>query len=292
MVRNGLLSWEFAKVTRERPNLNAKCIQILHNFGGILLGLLMLANSILEPGGPKPSVVVATPKVIVKYDPRASLVERMRNDEAARDTAAKGETLPPPVEPMVPVAQSADHVAKAEAVQVAAPAAVTRATEDANARSVRLAKKKAERVRRQRLARERARGVQQAASQQQSQPYYGYAPQPTYGPFAGWWADRVRLSWASQQLGPPQCDQALSFVALPIQNARKVKLPTRKGRVQRGRNHCGCLNASKWNERQRPKAASCLHQVVTLLRQRAFGVAPPIRWLPAPAHSDAYSQSG
>jgi hypothetical protein len=47
----------------------------------------MLANSILEPGGPKPSVVVATPKVIVKYDPRASLVERMRNDEAARDTA-------------------------------------------------------------------------------------------------------------------------------------------------------------------------------------------------------------
>jgi hypothetical protein len=87
---------------------------------------------------------------------------------------------------MVPVAQSADHVAKAEAVQVAAPATVTTATEDANARSVRLAKKKAERVRRQRLARERARGVQQAASQQQSQPYYGYAPQPTYGPFAGW----------------------------------------------------------------------------------------------------------
>jgi hypothetical protein len=156
--------------------------------GAILIGLLMLANSVLEPGGPKPSVVMATPTVIVKHDPRASLVERLRNDEAARDTAAKGETLRPAIEPVIPVAQPAGHMtpAKAEAMQVAAPAPVTTAPEDANARSVRLAKKKAERLRRQRLARERARKVQQAASQQKIQPYYGYAPQPTYGPFAGW----------------------------------------------------------------------------------------------------------
>src|SRR5829696_7682800 len=109
--------------------------------GAVLLGLLMIANSVLEPGGPKPSVV--TPKVIVKHDPRASLVERLRTEEAARDAAAKGEALPPPAEPVVPVAQPDDHMtpAKPEAVRVAAPAAVTTATEDANARSGRLAKK-------------------------------------------------------------------------------------------------------------------------------------------------------
>src|SRR5829696_7845128 len=154
--------------------------------GAVLLGLLMIANSVLEPGGPKPSVV--TPKVIVKHYPRASLVERLRTEEAAREAAAKGETLAPPLEPVVPIAQPDDRMtpAKAETVQVATPAAVTTGTEDANARSVRLAKKKAERVRKQRLARERAREVQPAASQQQNQPYYGYAPQPTYGPFAGW----------------------------------------------------------------------------------------------------------
>jgi hypothetical protein len=161
--------------------------------GAVLLGLLMLANSVLDPGAPKPRVVTAPPQVIVKHDPRASLVERLRTEEAAREAAAKGEPLASPVsfrEPAVPAAQRAEPgtPAQAEPVQVSAPAAVTTATptEDVDARSMRLARKKAERVRKQRLARERARAVQQAASQQQNQPYYGYAPQPTYGPFAGW----------------------------------------------------------------------------------------------------------
>jgi hypothetical protein len=162
--------------------------------GAVLLGLLMLANSVLDPGRPKPSVVAAAPQVIVKHDPRASLVERLRTEEAAREAAAKGKPLASPVsfgEPVVPATQRAEPgtPAQAEPVQVSAPAAVTTATptEDADARSMRLAaRKKAERVRKQRLARERARAVQQAASQQQNQPYYGYAPQPTYGPFAGW----------------------------------------------------------------------------------------------------------
>ena len=155
--------------------------------GAVLLGLLMLANSVLDPGGPKPSVVTATPKVIVKHDPRASLVERLRTEEAAREAAAKGQPLASPVsfgESVVPATQRAEPgtPAQAEPVQVSAPAAVTTATptEDADARSMRLARKKAERVRKQRLARERARAVQRDPE------YYGYAPQPTYGPFAGW----------------------------------------------------------------------------------------------------------
>jgi hypothetical protein len=93
-------------------------------------------------------------------------------------------------EPVVPYPQRAEPgtPVQAEPVPVAAPAAVTTATrtEDANARSLRLARKEAQRVRKQRMARDRARAVQQAASQQQNQLYYGYAPQPTYGPFAGW----------------------------------------------------------------------------------------------------------
>ncbi len=161
--------------------------------GAVLLGLLMLANSVLDPGAAKPSVVTAKPQVIVKHDPRASLVERLRTEEAAREAAAKGKPLASPVsfgEPVVPATQRAEPgtPAQAEPVQVSAPAAVTTATptEDVDARSMRQARKKAERVRKQRLARERARAVQQAASQQQNQLYYGYAPQPTYGPFAGW----------------------------------------------------------------------------------------------------------
>jgi hypothetical protein len=166
--------------------------------GGVLLGLLMLANSVLEPDGPRPSVVKKTPKVIVKHDPRASLVERLRAEEAAQKAAVKRETSALPVtvaEPVAPVTPGAVPVmppaaqAQAEPVQLSAPAAVTTATptEDVAARAVRLARKKikAERLRKQRLARERARALE-LALRQQDQLYYGYAPRPTYGPFSGW----------------------------------------------------------------------------------------------------------
>jgi len=163
--------------------------------GAVLLGLLMLTNFVLEPGGPEPRVVKATPKMIVKHEPGASLVERLRTEEAAQEAAAKRETPAPPVPvaDLVPVTQRAEPMAppaaqaQAEPVQVSAPAAVTTATstEDAAARAVRLARKiKAERVRKQRLA--RARALEQAASRRPDERYYGFAPQPTYGPFGGW----------------------------------------------------------------------------------------------------------
>jgi hypothetical protein len=179
--------------------------------GGVLLGLLMLANSLLEPNSLPQSVVKATPKVVVQHDPRASLFERARAEAAAQKAAAEGETLAAPIivaEPAAPVAQ---HVsvrptagqAQAEPVHVSAPATVrtATATEESPARAVRPdgKKMKIERLRKERLARERARTMQaasrrqrlarerartmQAASREQNQLYYGYAQQPTYGPF-------------------------------------------------------------------------------------------------------------
>jgi hypothetical protein len=74
--------------------------------GGVLLGLLTLANSILEPSGSGPSMVKATPKVIVKHDPQASLFERKRAEEAAQKAAAKSETLETPVTIAEPVASN------------------------------------------------------------------------------------------------------------------------------------------------------------------------------------------
>jgi hypothetical protein len=48
--------------------------------GGGLLGLLIALDTVMQPGGPGPSLVnVETPKmVVVNHDPQASLVERLR----------------------------------------------------------------------------------------------------------------------------------------------------------------------------------------------------------------------
>jgi hypothetical protein len=181
MLRNGC---SFAQDHAKMPSL----FKYFTIAGAVLFWLLTLVNSVLDPSGPKPSVATATPTVIVKHDPRASLVERLRAEEAVQKAAADGNTIAPRAEPVVPVTQPAEPVtlAQAEPVQVSGPAAVTNATptEDAAAR---LAQKKikAERVRKQRLARERARALEQAASRQQDQLHYGYAPQPTFGPFGG-----------------------------------------------------------------------------------------------------------
>ena len=50
--------------------------------GGGLLGLLIALDTVMQPGGPGPSLVnVAAPKVVVvKHDPQASRVERLRAD--------------------------------------------------------------------------------------------------------------------------------------------------------------------------------------------------------------------
>ena len=158
--------------------------------GALLLGLLVLTNFVLEPDGPPRSAEKAPPKVkvVVKHDPGASRVERLRVEEAAQKAADRGET---PAGLMAAVARPAEPVtavaAQTQAEPVPALAAATAATpaEDAAARAERLAQKKAkaQRERKQRLA--RARALEQAALRQQDQ-VYGYAPRPTYGPFGGW----------------------------------------------------------------------------------------------------------
>ena len=63
--------------------------------GGVLLGLLFVANSVFEPGGPGPRLVRAeAQKAAVKLDPQASKVERLRAEEAA-EKAAKARRRPP-----------------------------------------------------------------------------------------------------------------------------------------------------------------------------------------------------
>lgn len=192
--------------------------------GGALLGLLIVLNSVMAPGGPGPTLVKAeATKAAVKHDPQASKVERLRAQEAA-DKAAKAAaaaaaqaeapvvvTEPPmparPVQAAAPApaqaapAQAAPvHAAPVQAAptQVSAPAAlfgVPTEDEEAAARAKRLtqerkAEKAAAKARKARLARERARtrAVQEASAQHAPQ-HYGYAPRPMYGPFAqggGW----------------------------------------------------------------------------------------------------------
>jgi hypothetical protein len=162
--------------------------------GAILLGLLVLVNSVLEPDGPRRSVETAPPKpkVIVKHDPRASLVERLRVEEAAQQAVARGETPVMPVIDTDPVAAVTHRAEPATVLAAQTPgepaqgsAPVAAPTEDAAARAQRLARKraKAERARKQRLV--RAQALEQATWRQQDQ-LYGYAPRPKYGPFGGW----------------------------------------------------------------------------------------------------------
>jgi type IV secretory pathway VirB10-like protein len=193
------------------PSLMPSLLKYFTIVGGVLVLALISINAVLEPGGPGPRLVNAQPKnVAIRHDPRASLVERLRAEEAARAAAAKAEREPQPVTVAVPAAPAPQPVIQAAAPtqpetlakpEVTAPAALTVApSEDEAAQAVRQAREKiaAEKARKKRLARAKAKALEEAsASRQQDQIYYGYAPRPTYGPFGqaqGWqggsWAQR------------------------------------------------------------------------------------------------------
>lgn len=201
------------------PSLMPSLFRYFIIVGGVLVVGLIGLNAVLEPGGPGPSMVKQQPKAQpVRYDPGASLVERLRTEEAARKAAAQPEKNPAvpqpvttsvsaaPARPQVtqaavpaqaqPVTPAAAQPAPATAIEPAhsVPAALTGVpTEDAPTQAVRHAQEqiKAEKARKKRLARERAKvkAIEEASSRQQDQFYYGYAPRPTYGPFGqggGW----------------------------------------------------------------------------------------------------------
>jgi hypothetical protein len=180
------------------PTLMPSLFKYFAVVGGILFAGLIGLNALLEPGGPGPKLVKDTTKIVVQIDPHASKVERLRAEEAALKAAEKANPeanpvivteplrLPPP-DPL-PVMQAAAQ--PAQPAQVSAPVALTNTpAEDEAATAVRAAQEKiaAEKARKKRLARERARtrAMQEAsaASRQQDQIYYGYAPRPVYGPF-------------------------------------------------------------------------------------------------------------
>ena len=193
------------------PSLMPSLLKYFTIVGGVLVLALISINAVLEPGGPGPRLVKEQPKTVaIRHDPRASLVERLRAEEAAREAAAKGETQPQPVTVAAPAAPAPQPVIQAAAPaqpdtiakpDVTAPAALTVApSEDEAAQAVRQTREqmKAEKARKKRIARAKAKALEEAsASRQQDQIYYGYAPRPTYGPFGqgqawqgGSWAQR------------------------------------------------------------------------------------------------------
>lgn len=162
--------------------------------GAALLAIITLANFLLDPSTGA-TVVAATPKpaLVVQHDPRASKVERWRNEQAALKAASqtqtatnaslvtKSELAPPPasqagatapiqaavVQPApAPVAQPAPVEPALQTADVSADhdAEAARAAEAAHAKAEKA--KAAKAARKAKLARERAKAEQLAQSQQ------------------------------------------------------------------------------------------------------------------------------
>jgi len=106
--------------------------------GAALLGLMTLANFLLDPATVTTTgAIPAKPVIVVQHDPRASKVERWRNEQAALKAAAqtqtadhaslvtKSELAPPPAQQAVvtapaPVPAQAQPVVQAPPAQTAA----------------------------------------------------------------------------------------------------------------------------------------------------------------------------
>ena len=150
--------------------------------GGGLLGLLIALDTVMQPGGPGPSLVnVAEPKVVVvSHDPQASRVECLRAEEAALKATLKTELSPTerapiPLAPPPTVTQISEQ--PAAELMISLTALTSPPTEDEATRAAQSAqqKLKAEKARKKRLARERAKAHEEPGSRQQDQMYYGYA---------------------------------------------------------------------------------------------------------------------
>jgi hypothetical protein len=168
--------------------------------GAVLTGLLFLANHLLAPdGAPVKAAAAAKPQQIaIQHDPRASLIERLRLEEAARQAAERGTPVPATAVAAAssePVPVNEPSPTRPETPQLTAPVSLVTAppTEpDRSAEETRKAEQlKAEQARRAHIARERARAKrrEEAAVRQPDQFFYGYggyatrepAPAPTFG---------------------------------------------------------------------------------------------------------------
>lgn len=77
------------------PTLMPSLLKYFLTVGALLFVGLIGLNAVLEPGGPGPRIVQDSPKSkLVRHDPRASLVERLREEEAAQKASGKAEASP------------------------------------------------------------------------------------------------------------------------------------------------------------------------------------------------------
>ena len=77
------------------PTLMPSLFKYFITVGAILFVGLVGLNAVMEPGGPGPRIVQDSPKAkLVRHDPRASLVERLREEEAAQRASGKADASP------------------------------------------------------------------------------------------------------------------------------------------------------------------------------------------------------
>src|ERR1044072_5877562 len=77
------------------PTLMPSLLKYFVTVGALLFVGLVGLNAVLEPRGPGPRIVQDTSKAkLVRHDPRASLVERLREEEAAQKASGKAEASP------------------------------------------------------------------------------------------------------------------------------------------------------------------------------------------------------
>jgi len=184
--------------------------------GGALLAMITLASFLLDPATVTTTAATpAKPVIVVQHDPRASKIERWRNEQAALKAAAQTQTAdnaslvtkseqvrlvgvvtaPAQAQPVQPVqappaqsqASQAEPALQTADVSAAHDAEVARAAELARAKAEKVkAAKAAKTVRQTKLARDRARADQLAHAQ--SQPgqwqqgpssFFGGPPQRT-----------------------------------------------------------------------------------------------------------------
>jgi len=184
--------------------------------GGALLAMITLASFLFDPATVTTTAATpAKPVIVVQHDPRASKIERWRNEQAALKAAAQTQTAdnaslvtkseqarvvgvvtaPAQAQPVQPVqappaqsqASQAEPALQTSDVSAAHDAEVARAAELARAKAEKVkAAKAAKTVRQTKLARDRARADQLAHAQ--SQPgqwqqgpssFFGGPPQRT-----------------------------------------------------------------------------------------------------------------
>lgn len=158
--------------------------------GSVLLGLLWLVDYLVAPATTPAVAAAAPPKITVRHDARASIIERWRTEQAARKAAERGE---PVIAAAPEPAVSEPSPTQPEPPQMVAPVSLqTAPAPEPDAAAVRKAEQiQAAQARKARIARERALARrQQDEARQQNEIFFGaqrraFADAPVFAPFGG-----------------------------------------------------------------------------------------------------------